>query len=343
MFRRALAPLTALYRREISRRNKRYDRGEGVVTFDVPVISVGNLSVGGTGKTPMVRRVIEILRDAGRDPCIAMRGYGSSRRADGKSDEAEEYAAEFIDLPVVAQPNRTEGLIELFGTERGARVDCVVLDDGFQHRRIARQLDIVLIDSTRDPREDTLLPGGRLREPMASLSRSHAVVITHAESAETHTVSGLSGSVAGWAPKALIAVAEHAWNVLDVLENGVTRPQPLAWLAGMRAVLTCGIGNPSAFIQQASEACGSIVHTDIRRDHDPYKPATLTRLRSACEKADVLVTTGKDWVKLHGELASGWPCPVAVPRLAMRFREGGQAFDAAVLAAAEPEGGRLDA
>ena len=112
-----LSPVSALYKREITRRNAKFDRGEGVVTLDRPVISIGNLSVGGTGKSPTVAMVVRTLRDAGFWPAVAMRGYGSGKTAHGSSDEADEYRALFPDLPIVAQPNRTLGLIELFGTE----------------------------------------------------------------------------------------------------------------------------------------------------------------------------------------------------------------------------------
>src|SRR5881394_190373 len=143
-----LGPVAAaVYGAAISLRNRRFDRGKGVVTFDRPVVSVGNLSVGGTGKTPMVLHLARVLTEAGHRPCVAMRGYGA---ADGqKADEAREYHRAIRNLPVVAQPDRTLGLIELFGTEHGSEVDCVILDDGFQHRQIARQYDIVLIDATR--------------------------------------------------------------------------------------------------------------------------------------------------------------------------------------------------
>src|ERR1043165_360740 len=146
------------YAWEIGRRNRRYDAGRGVVRFDRPVISVGNLSVGGTGKTPMVAHIVGLLLEAGRRPCIAMRGYAGRG---GMSDEAEEYRGRFPGIPIVARANRTLGLIELFSREHetgGQQTDCIVLDDGFQHRRIARDLDVVMVDASRDPFDDALLP-----------------------------------------------------------------------------------------------------------------------------------------------------------------------------------------
>src|SRR4051812_19919591 len=223
-----------LYGWEIGRRNRRYDAGRGVVRFDRPVISVGNLSVGGTGKTPMVAHIVGLLLEAGHRPCIAMRGY---RSQDGRSDEAEEYRARFPSVPVVAQADRTLGLINLFALEhegRGPHTDCIVLDDGFQHRKIARDLDIVLLDATREPFHDRLLPAGWLREPVESLRRAALVVLTHAESASAETIQWLSGSVGRVRARPAEAVTRHGWAALCIRERGADRPEPVEWLRGRR-------------------------------------------------------------------------------------------------------------
>jgi hypothetical protein len=174
-------PLSALYRAGLEHKSGAFDAGHGVITIDRPVISVGNLSVGGTGKTPMTSWIVRTLIDAGHTPAIAMRGY---RSKNGVSDEADAYARALPGTPVVAQPDRLEGLFRLFADDEGRAVDVVVLDDGFQHRRIARQLDLVLIDATRDPFRDRLLPAGWLREGPAALVRASGVVLTHADRAQ---------------------------------------------------------------------------------------------------------------------------------------------------------------
>lgn len=327
LLRPILEPFARFYGSQIAKRNARFDRGQGVVTLDRPVISVGNLSVGGTGKTPMVRRIIALLRDEGHDPCIAMRGYGSSRRADGRSDEADEYASVFDDLPVVAQPNRTEGLIELFGSDRGRAVDAVVLDDGFQHRRIARQLDIVLLDATRSPLDDALLPLGRLREPVESLARAHAVVVTHAERADPVAVSDVRRAAERVNPAMLVAIAEHAWGGLDVA-GGI---EPVNWLAGKTVLPVCAIGNPRAFVASVESEAGRLLEPVVLRDHDPYAAGTVRRIIRAAGDADAIVTTAKDWAKLRDVATESWPCPVAVPRLEMRLVTGGGEVDRAVV------------
>ncbi len=322
-----LTPLSRVYASQIAKRNDRFDEGRGVVTLDRPVISVGNLSVGGTGKTPMVRRIVSLLREHGRDPCIAMRGYGASRRADGRSDEADEYAATLGDVPVVAQPNRTEGLIALFGSERGEAIDAVVLDDGFQHRRIARQLDIVLLDATRSPLDDHLLPLGRLREPMESLARAHAVVITHTERASDVVVNDIARAAQAVNPDLLVATAEHAWTALEIWDT----TEPVAWLAGKTVLPVCAIGNPRAFVESVRASAGRTLDPIVLRDHDAFHPGTVRRIIREAQHADALVTTAKDWAKLRHEDPNAWPCPVAIPRLDMQLVSGAEALDRAVL------------
>lgn len=329
--RAVLRPAAGVYAREIARRNARYDRGEGVIKLDRPVVSVGNLSVGGTGKSPMVAWVVGALRGAGHWPAVAMRGYGASRTADGSSDEAEEYRARFEGLPVVAQADRTAGLIELFATEEGQRVDAVVLDDGFQHRRVARGLDIVLVDCTRPPMEGALLPAGRLREPMGSLARAQAVVLTHAESVGAAEVERVRRAVLGVRGDLVVCVAEHAWAGLDV--SGVGRVGN-EWLNGKRVLGVCAIGNPEPFLEEVARHAGEVAGEIRLRDHDPYRAKTVARIARAAAGLDAVVCTAKDWSKLRHVGAGVWPCPVVRPVLEMRLREGETELEELVLRAA---------
>jgi tetraacyldisaccharide 4'-kinase len=327
-----LGPASKLYLREITRRNSIFDAGKGVVTLDRPVISIGNLSVGGTGKSPMVAHVIEVLRADGRQPCVAMRGYGSKHNTHGTSDEADEYSARFQGLQIVARPNRTEGLIDLFGTEQGEEVDSIVLDDGFQHRRIARSLDIVLIDLTRSPFEDELLPVGRLREPVDSLSRARVVVLTHAEAVTPAQLSEIRKSVLDVNGKLVVGVAEHAWVGLDI--SGSNEEVPVQWLDSKRVLPLCAIGNPDPFLKAVEKAASECAKPMVLRDHDPYKPGTIAKLIASAEGCDAIVCTAKDWSKLRHVPEAEWPCPVARPKLAMQFRENGDRLDELVRQAA---------
>jgi len=324
--------VAAAYGSIITRRNRRFDAGRGVVRLDRPVISVGNLSVGGTGKTPMVLHLTRVLLAAGRRPCIAMRGYGA---APGESDEALSYQRDLPGIPIVAQPNRTDGLLELFA-ERGDEVDCVVLDDGFQHRQIARDFDIVLIDATRPPSADSLLPAGWLREPMQSLQRAHAVVVTHAEAVTRTDAIAVETHLWEYVPKAVTAVCRHEWSALHRV--GHDEPLDTAWLAGKEVFACCAIGNPGAFLAQAERlASRSLVGSRVLSDHDPFAPATIAALLEDLDrlKPDALLITEKDWSKLLRVKPEAWPCPVLRPRLELRFDRGGKELDGAVLGCIE--------
>lgn len=322
----------ALYERIMAFRNRRFDAGRGVATLDRPVISIGNLSTGGTGKSPMVRHIVGVLSRAGFSPCVAMRGYKS--RA-GLSDEAEELRGAFPGLPVVVRADRARGLADLFATPAGARVDCVVLDDGFQHRRLARDLDVVLIDATRSPFADRLLPAGWLREPVESLARAGAIVLTHTERMPATALRSLRGSAAACAPHAILAECKHEWAGL-LAADGTRLVERL--LHGRRVYAACAIGNPAAFIARALDACGgSLVGRLVLRDHDPFSERTVRRLIAGARAADAefILVTGKDWSKLARIDPSRWPCRVVRPDLRMVFTAGEDELKGALGAAIE--------
>lgn len=331
-------PLSAGYARIIGSRNAKFDAGRGVVEIDRPVISVGNLSVGGTGKTPMVAWIVRTLEEVGHRPAIAMRGYARSGGS-GESDEAEEYRAAFSGVPVVAQPDRLAGLLALFATPAGERCDCVVLDDGFQHRRLARQLDIVLVDATRDPFSDRLLPSGWLREPVGSLKRAGMVVLTHAESAPPSVLATMKREIGRINPAIKIAVARHKWTSLSVAGVDGERDEPVAWLRGKRVVAACGIGNPGPFVKSVADAAGNPPTEFVRPDHDPFTPRTLRSLVDTASEtgADAIVVTAKDWSKLKRVRPDAWPCPIVRANLEIAFDDGGEMVKRAVLEAAGVE------
>lgn len=335
---RPLAGLAApVYRWEIGRRNRAFDAGRGVTRLDLPVISVGNLSAGGTGKTPMVARIVAWLLEAGVRPCIAMRGYGAPPGRGFESDEAREYRARFDaagegGVALVAQPDRLAGIRTLVAG--GAGVDCVVLDDGFQHRRIARDLDIVLVHGAKSPFADRLLPLGWLREGPSSLGRADAVVVTHAERVAAGGIEILRERIRAVAPGALIAVCRHAWSGLNRRTEG--RDERVSWLRGRRVVAACGIGDPEAFLDAARGAVeGELCETIVRRDHDAFADRTVEEIVRAARtlRADAVLMTEKDWAKLARVEMARWPCPVVSPVLELEFDSGEEDLRTRVLEA----------
>jgi tetraacyldisaccharide 4'-kinase len=210
----------------------------------VPVVSVGNVSAGGTGKTPFVRWAVEALRDAGRSPMIAMRGY---RAHAGRSDEAEEYRAMLPGVPCAVGADRVRAIASVRAAHPA--IDCAVLDDGFQHRRVARSLDIVLVDATLPAIGGPLLPAGWLREPASALARADLVVVTRAAGIDP-SLAELVRRFRGRDPDAW---TRHAWDRIE--RHGPAGAAAAdAALRGRRAWVACAIGNPGAFVADVRAA-----------------------------------------------------------------------------------------
>ncbi len=326
-----LAPLTVpaswLYGLVVDARNARFARGNNVADVEVPVISVGNITVGGVGKTPMVALIAGWLRARGRVPAIAMRGYHASPGEPG--DEQLEHRLRLPGVHVVADPDRVAALRSFLPTH--PEVDCVILDDGFQHRRLQRDLDLVLIDATRDTLNDRLLPRGFLREPLAGLRRADAVVVTRAAEVDTD----LAVRIARLHGRPPVAWCRHAWNGFDRQRPGGP-PETLGrdGLRGKRVVTLLGVGNPDSVIDQLRRA-GAVIAADIpARDHERYEGPKLTLARGLCDGADALVMTLKDWVKVRPLVdLSSWPVPIVVPRLEIDVFEGADALEQMVVEA----------
>jgi tetraacyldisaccharide 4'-kinase len=307
-----------IYALGLQARSALFNRGIGVARVGVPVISVGNLSLGGTGKTPMVELLARALLASGRRPAIAMRGYAG---AGGASDEADQYRRVLPSVPVLVNADRHAAITAHLAQSGPARADVVLLDDGFQHRRLARQLDIVLLDASTDPLGDRLFPAGWLREPLSALGRAHAVVITHAEAVREAELHRLRDRLRADFPHLLIAIARHAWR--DELACTPGPKLPLAWLNDRGIVASCGIGNPGPFLDQLKSRA-RVLATLVRPDHDPYSEAVVAELIALAQdrRAEAIVVTEKDWSKLARVSPGRWPCPVLRPGLELRIDGG---------------------
>lgn len=274
----------------------------------VPVVSIGNLTVGGTGKTPAVEVAVQTLAALGLRPAVVSRGYGrrtggiqivadaASIRLDAEEagDEPFLLARRLPGVPVLVGGNRyaTARLaIERFG------VTAIVLDDAFQHRTLTKDLEIVMARATSPWGNGLLLPAGPLREPLAALARADLIV---ASGAATGADAGAVREAAErWAPGVpvltALSVPAECW------EASRMRPVGLAELAGKRAVAFAGIAAPGAF---AGTLRGSgVVVEDFLSfpDHHWYSSEELARIDGRAGKlgADGLITTEKDWVRLR--------------------------------------------
>ncbi len=286
---------------------------------DRPVVSVGNLSAGGTGKTPVVAWLAEQILAAGRHPAIAMRGYKARR--DAKGDEQLEHETRLPGVPVVAHPDRFAALSRFLPAHR--EIDVILLDDGFQHRRLHRDLDIVLIDALRSPFEDAMLPHGYLREPVESLRRADVIALTRVDLAAQEALADLRSLIERLVGEAPLVEFASTWSGVD--STDFAEPREASWLRGRSFVALCGIGHPEAFLAMIGRAGANLADTIILPDHARYDAALLADAARRAAGTDGLLTTAKDWVKIE-PLMTPHAIHIAVhrPRLEMRPVRGGE-------------------
>jgi tetraacyldisaccharide 4'-kinase len=284
----ALSPAGWLYVGAIAMRNRMYDHGVlRSAPPALPTLDVGNLSVGGTGKTPVAAWAAERLRRAGARPAIVLRGYGD--------DEPLVHQRLNPSVIVIADADRVRGVERA----RAAGADCAILDDAFQHRRIRRDEDWLLISAEQWRGMRRCLPAGPLRESAAAIGRASLVVVTR-KSASAVFAAEVAARVAERAPELPQAIVhltlDGVRNVLD--DHGA----PLTMLDGARVLAIAAIGAPGEFFEQLRRA-GARVAEAPYRDHHAFTAADAASLAARGARSDLVVCTLKDAVKL----APRWP------------------------------------
>ncbi|MEM9352210.1 MAG: tetraacyldisaccharide 4'-kinase [Planctomycetota bacterium] len=326
--RTAFAAAEVPYALAVRWRNRGYELGKReTVCVDVPVISVGNLTLGGTGKTPMVEWIARRLRGRGVRVSLVSRGYGADDQ--GHNDEALELELALPDVPHVQNPDRVAAAtvaIEELATQ------LVVMDDGFQHRRLGRDLDIVLLDATEPFGFGRVFPRGTLREPASGLRRADVVVLSRAEMLEEEGRSQVRQRVAGLAPRAAWCEAAHR---PACLVNADGERRGFEELAGKRVAAFCGIGNPAGFRYTLDGLPLEIADWREFPDHHSYTAEEVLGLaRGASEAgAGALVCTRKDLVKIAAADIEGMPVWAVEVRLEVLAGE--ESLAAAIDGAAE--------
>jgi tetraacyldisaccharide 4'-kinase len=278
-----LSPLSMLYGSLMRAKNARFDR-TSAQRLRCPVVSVGNLSVGGAGKTPLVICLAKLLAQDGWNPDVLSRGYGRSSKMAERVDPGGD-ASRFGDEPLLIA--RETGMPVYVGASRyeagllaeaDGRPHIHLLDDGFQHRQLARTVDIVVIHRT--DLKERLLPVGRLREPLSSLQRADAVVLREED-------ADLEGQL-----RRFVKPEGRFWPVRRVLQV-----PPLK-----RALAFCAIARPTEFFK-ALEAAGAQLDERVSfRDHHRYTVADMERIARLGKQCGAFVTTAKDAVKLDPEM-----------------------------------------
>jgi len=296
-------------------RNRLYDRRLlRIEKAPAPVVSVGNLTLGGTGKTPCVEFVARHYSDRGLRACILSRGYGA---AAGPNDEALLLEENLPDVPHLQSGDRVE-LAKLAVEELESEV--LVLDDGFQHRRLARNLDLVLIDATRPWGLGCLSPRGLLRERPSELRRARAVILTRCDLVPRDVLNGISQRVFRFAPGLPIA---ETWFQPMSLVNGSEPLRSLDEAKARPVAAFCGIGNPDAFYATLRRIGCDVRASRDYPDHFQYTRADVEELQQWAQdqpSGGLVLTTQKDLVKLR--LAKLGDRPLWALRIGLAFQEG---------------------
>ena len=305
-----LAPAELAYRSVSAFRNAAYERGWlEPERAPIPVISVGNIAVGGSGKTPFAAWLAGRLRAEGNQPAIALRGYGM--------DEVELHRELNPKVPVFVADRRAEAVRQA----AGAGCDCAVLDDAFQHRQLSRDLDIVLVAAERWTGAPRLLPRGPWRESPAALARADVIVVVsktdHTAGRRTaHTLAGLFPNMP------IVRCAIEPSGLEPLHPNGSA-----AWdLSGMDVLAVASLADPRPFAEHLRRL-GSRVEVAAFPDHYPFQPADAHRLLDRA-KGRPLLMTGKEAVKLRALVPRD--AAAFVLRQAVRICEGEDQLDAAL-------------
>ncbi|MBN2030564.1 tetraacyldisaccharide 4'-kinase [bacterium] len=326
-----LWPLSILYRAGWILRNQLYRWGIlSSIRLDTKVIGVGNVTVGGTGKTPCVERMSHLLRERGCRIVVLSRGFRRKRRgsvvvSDGEKinvnyrqagDEPMLLAKSLSGIPVIVGKNRAKtGRLAV----KNWKIDVLLLDDAFQNKQLKKDLDLVVMDSTNLWGNGRLLPAGPLREPLKGLKRADAILLSRVNEQrvsekDARRIQELSGAKIFSAihkPVHFVSIQDKKKYELDTLRN-------------KKGIAFAGIGNPDSFQKTLRSVGMVLIDFLVFRDHHGYQPADLKKIiqRAESQKAEVLVTTEKD----HVRLPPYWnpPIPAYVLKIAFEIQKGFQ-------------------
>ena len=266
----------------------------------VKVISIGNITTGGTGKTPLVEFMARYLLEKNKKVAILSRGYGDNnplqKNNDNVNDECLILKENLREVPVLAGKNRVKN------GERAIRdydVDCLVLDDGFQHLKLKRDLDIVVIDSLNPFGGENLIPSGNLREPLKNLGRADLFIISHCNQSKKQIIKSIYTKLNYVNNDAPVCESIHSPVHIENLKDGsIKRPE---WLKGKRIYALSAIGNPESFTCTLKDLGANLIKHKKFHDHHNYNKEEMGYIVSEARSlnADAIVVTQKDIVKIR--------------------------------------------
>lgn len=309
LVRSGLRVASGIYGLGVAARNRRFDRGSSEVHHcGIPVISVGNLTTGGTGKTPIVCYLAKWFRARGIRVAIVSRGYG--RGQEDANDEALELHSRLPDVPHVQDPDRvaaaTVAVEEL-------ESQLILMDDGFQHRRLHRDLNLLVIDASCPFGYGHLLPRGLLREPLSGIRRADLAIISRSDLVGDSQLDAIQQRLHEYNPALPVVRCNHQPKQLLEFPD---QWEPINSLDGQKVAVICAIGNPDAFLQTIKECGAMIANSKTLPDHDPYDPETVDRLRdwviAQGDRVSRVVCTHKDVVKLKTDRLGAIPLSAVI-------------------------------
>jgi tetraacyldisaccharide 4'-kinase len=280
----------------------------------VPVISVGNITVGGTGKTPLVIWLCNLFREQDVNCAILTRGY---KAAKNESDEPGMLVKNCPGSTVVVNPDRLAGAIEAV---KKHKAQILIMDDGFQHRRLHRDIDIVTIDAMQPFGYGKLLPAGLLREPVSALKRAQVVILTRCDLVSKNNLAELTAAINRINPDVIIAQTKH--NPLFAVSG--EKQIPLEELKDKKTYVFCGIANPEAFLATVRLIGANIVGSKIYDDHYNYTGNDVNDIyRDAAKScAQMILTTEKDYNKVPQPASGDGELILAYLAVRLQFVDG---------------------
>lgn len=330
LVRNALYPLSLIYGFIVKTRIFFYK--EGIfhsIYLSVPVISVGNITMGGTGKTPVVEFIARYLQKKGKRVAILSRGYAARIQQDaspGKNtcnDEFLIFKENIPDIPNLLNRNRVVSGLEAI-QRLGA--ECLLLDDGFQHLRLGRDIDIVIIDTLNPFGYEQIIPGGMLREPLRELRRADMIVLTHVDQSSDEKIKYIYERLNEVARGAPTIETIHKPICLESIRSADICD--ISHIRGKRVFAFCAIGNPLSFRKSIEGLGAELIGFRIFPDHHVYTASELAMLNKEVQdmKPDAIITTQKDKVKMRDALAI-WDVPFLALKTEICIVKGYEVFE----------------
>lgn len=268
------------------------------------VISVGNITWGGTGKTSLVMHISRYLRRMGKDCAILIRGYGS--------DEDIMLKKVLTNTVILSGKNRVKNA-QIEESEHGIKI--FILDDGFQHWRLRRDLDIVAISATNPFGNRHILPAGILREPLSALKRADAIIITKTNLADDKAVSGIKNDILSINANAEIYEAEYLpTSVTEIKSNIEHKPD---FISAKSLCAVAAVGDNETFFEMLTGLGVKITEKFSYMDHHRFSKKDIGNISKAAKNTEAIITTAKDWVRLKGKLS----CNVLLLNVAMKLKD----------------------